>query len=453
MANLKFYDLFAGIGGFHAAMEVFGGTCVMAAELDSAARETYEMNFKVEGEFYSDIRTLTGDPAALDALEPADVLCAGFPCQPFSKSGHQEGVRDRTRGTLFYDIMTIIHAKRPRFVILENVKNLAGPRHTETWTDIVASLREAGYAVADDPIVASPHVIPDEPKVSDFPGGRPQVRERVFILAHDVGVDADGDTKTLLPEELGLTLARSNAGGRRYWRLMPPTGLNADSMWNIEDYLLDLPAEVRADYELTSDQQRWIEAWQDFVNEVTWPRRTITSGPSGAELTGFPVWNAALRPVSEIEALIDEEEPPGWKASHMRRNAALYELNTDFIEAWRQRHQVASFPASRQKFEWQAQGVKDFRELVLQFRPSGLRVKRATYLPALVAITQTSIIGRMMRELTPVEAARLQGFDAPDHFKVHPDDAKAFKQLGNAVNVGVVATMTKALFDLVAREP
>src|SRR5688500_13319731 len=109
VGELRFYDLFAGIGGFHAAMEVFGGRCVMAAEIDETARQTYEDNFKVDGEFYRDIRVLTGDPDRLAALEDADVLCAGFPCQPFTKSGHQRGVRDRPRGTLFYNIMNLLH--------------------------------------------------------------------------------------------------------------------------------------------------------------------------------------------------------------------------------------------------------------------------------------------------------------------------------------------------------
>ncbi len=443
MRDFTFYDLFAGIGGFHAAMEALGGRCVMAAEIDAAARETYEANWKVEGPFYDDIRTLTGDADALAELEYADVLCAGFPCQPFSKSGYQDGVRDRTRGTLFYEIMTIIEAKRPRFVILENVKNLAGPRHIDTWNDIVDSLRYAGYAVADHPIVASPHVIPDEPEGAKLPGGRPQVRERVFILAHRLTDDSE-DSLRLDPETLGLDLAQSRTGGRAFWRLQPPPGVVPDAIWNIEDYLVDLPPEAADRYGLTADQRGWIAAWQDFVNSVTWPKRGGRA--DGLALTGFPVWNDSLDEPEAIEKRIEAEGPPAWKASHMRRNAALYVLNRQFITSWRERHGVAGFPASRQKFEWQAQGEKDFTKLVLQFRPSGLRVKRATYLPALVAITQTSIIGSRMRALTPVEAARLQGFNAPDEFAVHPVDMQAFRQLGNAVNVGVVVTVAEALF-------
>lgn len=450
MRDFRFYDLFAGIGGFHAAMEVFGGRCVMAAEIDRAARETYEANWKVEGEFLEDVRYLTEDPQRLADLEEAEVLCAGFPCQPFSKSGFQQGLRDKTRGTLFHDIMTIVRAKHPKFVILENVKNLAGPRHIDTWRTIVASLRDAGYAVADDPIIASPHVIPDDAVDDLFPGGRPQVRERVFVLAVHVGEDAEPARRRIDPGDLGLILTPTTSQGRRFWRLEPPSGFEPGEAWDIDSYLLDLPEEIFKQYEVSTEQRRWIAAWQHFVDHVRWPRRQMAGGSEGPPLTGFPVWNEAMRERDEIERAIAEEDPPAWKAAHMRRNAELYELNREFIDRWRLVHRVDRFPASRQKFEWQAQGVTDLSELVLQFRPSGLRVKRATYLPALVAITQTSIIGSQMRELTPVEAARLQGFDAPDKFTVHPDNAQAFKQLGNAVNVGVVAAMARALFDFEA---
>lgn len=138
--EFRFVDLFAGIGGFHAAMKTFGGTCVYAVEMDPPrARRVYEANwdhpasgFNVAGDITLD------DPAEI----PPDheVLCAGFPCQPFSKSGAQRGM-DEARGTLFYNIATIIEAKRPLVVLLENVRNLIGPRHAHEWT---SSSRRSG---------------------------------------------------------------------------------------------------------------------------------------------------------------------------------------------------------------------------------------------------------------------------------------------------------------------
>ena len=102
------------------------------------------------------------------------------------------------------------------------------------------------------------------------------------------------------------------------------------------------------------------------------------------------------------------------------------------------------FPASRRKFEWQAQDEQSLFDCVMHFRPSGIRAKRATYVPALVAITQTSILGGPLRRLTPREAARLQGL--PDWFEFPGQpDALTYKQLGNGVNVAVVRYVASTL--------
>jgi DNA (cytosine-5)-methyltransferase 1 len=101
------------------------------------------------------------------------------------------------------------------------------------------------------------------------------------------------------------------------------------------------------------------------------------------------------------------------------------------------------FPPSRRKFEWQAQDANTLKETIMHFRPSGIRAKKSTYVPALVAITQTSIIGKESRRITVREAARLQGL--PDWFDfVGQKNAASYKQLGNGVNVGVVYNVLKA---------
>src|SRR5689334_16927372 len=191
--GFTFSDLFAGVGGFHAALHAAGGRWVFASEIDPDAAAVYDYNWLrplresgakmpkgVKLEVSGDIVPWT-DPEV--RVPHADVLAAGFPCQPFSKSGYQRGMEE-TRGTLFWNIARILGdpEKRPAVVLLENVRNLAGPRHRDTtFKTIVTTLRQLGYRTASEPAVFSPHLLPREL------GGRPQVRERVFILAHYVG--------------------------------------------------------------------------------------------------------------------------------------------------------------------------------------------------------------------------------------------------------------------------
>jgi DNA (cytosine-5)-methyltransferase 1 len=184
--TFKFIDLFSGIGGFHAALEPLGGLCVFASDIDDSAREIYELNWDIHSKKKYGSSKVAGDIVPLtekDVQVPNhEVLVGGFPCQPFSKSGHQRGM-DETRGTLFWNILKILESKTPAVVVLENVRNIAGPRHRHEWNVIIRSLRDLGYKVSDQPAILSPHLLPPEK------GGTPQIRERVFITGTYVGRD------------------------------------------------------------------------------------------------------------------------------------------------------------------------------------------------------------------------------------------------------------------------
>jgi len=130
---------------------------------------------------------------------------------------------------------------------------------------------------------------------------------------------------------------------------------------------------------------------------------------------------------------------PQWKAGHLAKNYALFIEHEDWIKPWTKKWGIYTdkFPASRRKLEWQAQDTPRLWDTVMQLRPSGIRAKRPTYLPALVAITQTSIIGPRERRLSPRETARMQGL--PEWFDFAGQPAAAtYKQMGNGVNVGAV---------------
>lgn len=134
---LKFIDLFCGLGGFRIAFEANGGECVFSSDIDKAARETYKDNFGEEP---------SGDITKIDAkdIPDFDVVCAGFPCQPFSLAGKRRGFED-TRGTLFFDVLRIIKEKRPKAFFLENVAGLTNHDNGNTIQVIMDSLDEAGY--------------------------------------------------------------------------------------------------------------------------------------------------------------------------------------------------------------------------------------------------------------------------------------------------------------------
>ena len=394
-----FVDLFAGIGGFHAALGSAGGRCVWASEIDDSASRVYEQNWGLKPS--GDIRAFT-DPEVTLAIPPHDVLAAGFPCQPFSKSGHQLGFRDTTRGTLFFNICQILEARKPAVVFLENVRNLTGPRQRETWTTIIRELRNLGYRVSDEPTVFSPHLLPPEL------GGAPQVRERVFIVGVYVGPE-----RAWAESEIEPTV-----------ELRPV--MNWDpALWQVENILQrDAEIENIEEYRLPSDQQEWVNCWDDFVQSLLETR-------SGAPLPGFPLWADEFRTRPKVSA-----NTPPWKADFLRKNSAFYVEHRKAIDSWRKRWpQFIQFPASRRKLEWQAQDTGSLWDCVLQFRPSGIRAKRPTYLPALVAITQTSVFGPRRRRITPTEAQRLQGL--PDWFTFGEQrDAESYRQLGNGVSVG-----------------
>jgi DNA (cytosine-5)-methyltransferase 1 len=169
MKKYRFIDLFAGIGGFHLAFEALGAECVYSNDYDKFSQITYKENFgKIDGK---DIHLVNEKD-----IPKFDILCGGFPCQPFSiagvskknSMGRKHGFDDEKQGNLFFEIIRIVNYHKPPVLFLENVKNLKSHDKGRTWKVIEKELDSAGYYVF--------------PKVVDAKSYVPQHRERVFII-------------------------------------------------------------------------------------------------------------------------------------------------------------------------------------------------------------------------------------------------------------------------------
>jgi DNA (cytosine-5)-methyltransferase 1 len=166
--EIKFLDLFAGIGGFRLGMEQAGHECVGYVEWDKFARKSYQAIHDTEGEWTAnDIRSVSDD--AIRGIGSVDIICGGFPCQAFSVAGKRKGFED-TRGTLFFEIMRFASILRPRYLFLENVTGLLNHDDGDTFETILRTMDEVGYDAEWDCINSKMYV--------------PQNRERVFVIGH-----------------------------------------------------------------------------------------------------------------------------------------------------------------------------------------------------------------------------------------------------------------------------
>lgn len=378
--GFTFIDLFAGIGGFHQAMRLLNGTCVYASEISKDAVDVYKENYNMDS--HQDITEIKPSDVPYH-----DVLCAGFPCQSFSKAGSQKGFSD-VRGTLFFDIVKIIkthklHNKNPKYIILENVRNLISHDEGRTWKTIRKSLENLDYNVINEPIISSPHYYEI-----------PQLRERAIILAvrNDIFMD-----------KIDLNIDKKKKNTANYKTIIQEDG----------EYDLNK-------FKINSYEENVLNMWNDFIKIV---RNTTL---------GFPIW------VDEFNKKYNLDDLPEWKQRIIEKNRKLYIDYKEELKSWlKQYDNLKWVKKTHRKFEWQANhSIKSIFEGIIQFRPSGIRVKKPTEFPALVAMIHVPIIGESKRYITPREAANMQSF--PKEFKIHRNDRVAYKQFGNSVNVNVI---------------
>ena len=410
---MRFIDLFAGLGGFNLAASSLGGKCVFACEIDQSLRDLYEANFGVRPA--DDICKID-----VEKIPDHDLLCAGFPCQPFSKAGEQMGWKDKHRGTVFWKVIEILCVKKPKCVVLENVAHFVRHDAGNTYQKVRRALERQGYQV-------------DQRQYSPHQFGVPQIRERIYMVAYF---------------------------GKRDSFPWPQPETSGEEL-SIRNVLDKNPSDA---LRLSQQVIRCIDVWQEFLDII----------PADAKLPSFPIWGMefgatypydcgslaripladlqrkkgsfghSLRGLSRKEILSRVPSHargtckvfPRWKQLFIRQNRNFFLEHKKLLEPWLPK--LLQFPASHQKLEWNCQGEsRNLWRYVLQFRASGLRVKRENTAPSLVAMTTTQIpiIGWDQRYMSAHECARLQSMDQLNHL---PKGISAIQTLGNAVNVTVV---------------
>ena len=368
--NMKFIDLFSGIGGFHQVLRELNCECVLACDIDKNCREIYKLNYNIEP--VSDIATLDEK-----TIPNFDILTAGFPCQPFSNGGKKKTFNNK-RGLLFDEIIRIANYKKPLFMFLENVKHILKVSNGKVFEYIKNNIENIGYNLQIFNL--SPHNY-----------GIPQQRERIFFICI---------RNDIYKSPIELYYKNKN--------------IKIDDILdnnNTDKYIIDKEVE--------NVLNAWNEIIQLFnINEKISP--TILINDYYRNYTN-----------DEYELL------PKWKKDYMTKNKPLIEKYKSHFDEWYNKYKDLLLKKEIYgKLEWQVGMIKSNENIYnhfIQFRQSGIRIKKNKYFPTLVAIVQIPIYGKYKRYISPRECARLQSF--PDDFILHTNDKIAYKQLGNSVNV------------------
>jgi len=340
------------------------------------------------------------------------------------------GWMDAVRGTVFFNLVEILRVKRPQFVLLENVSHFVRHDDGNTYARVKAALESLGYAVMSATL--SPHWF-----------GVPQIRERMYLVGRLGGLE-------------GFKWPATTTRGKEL---------------SVRDILDNNPSGAKC---LSAQVTSCLEAWQEFLDSL----------PQDTKLPSFPIWSMETRatypyecdslariPLWELRrkrgsfgttldtrlredilqrvpsyARGGKDAFPRWKQGFIRQNRGFFGKYSERLKSWTRT--IRQFPSSLQKFEWNCQGGKrSVWEYVIQFRASGVRIKRPTTSPSLVAMTTTQvpIVGWERRYMTVRECARLQSMD---ELRILPGGEAAMEALGNAVNVKVASAVMESLLRL-----
>jgi len=364
MTNLKFIDLFAGIGGFRQALDNCGFECVFSNDNDKNCIKTYKEN-------YGHINSENIENVDEKEIPNFDILCGGFPCQPFSKAGQQKGFQD-CRGNLFFEICRIIKHHLPKYIILENVRNLASHDKGNTWEVMRSKLQELGYSTYAKPVI-----------LNTLYFGIPQSRERVVVMGKRLDLGKLPNLPNITKESIKPTNLKSIIDDE------------VDTKYNIDEKLF-----------ITE------KIWNNFLkilknNNIKIPKFPIWTDWWDSEGSGTRITKKDKKKTDEEnEILIKKKQVDFYKkyTSWIEKNREFYNNNVNILKPWLEdSRKYELWKGAVRKLEWQAGDVNLLmNEVLWSPRGSGIRIKNLDYSPTLVAMTSmTPIYGPKSRHFTP----------------------------------------------------
>lgn len=420
---MKFFDLFAGIGGFRMGLESLGHHCVGFCEIDKFARTSYKAIYDTEGDIeFHDIRNITTD--AIRGIGRVDIICGGFPCQAFSIAGNRRGFED-TRGTLFFEVARFASILRPKYLFLENVKGLLSHDNGTTFETILRTLDELGYDVEWQVLNSK-----------DF--GVPQNRERVFLIGHLRGagtrnvfpIRGESPTADLLkPKRLGnLNPSGRGMNGEVYQvdALSPTVTTNKG-----EGSKIAIPVLTPDRLQKRQNGRRFKENGEPMFTLTSQDRHGIVIAgrlPSARQQSSRVYATEGLAPtLSTMQG--GDQEPKIIQKARGYNNGGSHSISpTLSSHSWHENNLLQVYDFYN----------KSYRDEVGTLTTTGHRgfTTMGTF-----GITD----GYRIRKLTPKECWRLQGFPdwAFDRAKAVNSNSQLYKQAGNSVTVPVIQAIAK----------
>ena len=371
---MKFVDLFAGLGGFHLALSKLGHKCVYACEIENYLRNHYQKNFKIYPE---------GDITKIKSknIPDHDILCAGFPCQPFSKAGFANGFSHKIAGKMFFHLLKIIKFHKPRYLFLENVPNLLSHNNGKTWNFMKKQIKKLNYEV-------------DQKVISPIDFNIPQTRDRLYIVA------------------------RQSSLNNFEW----PKKIK--SLPSLKKFLISKP---KIEKKLTDNKKKVFNFWKKFLNKIpkktylpnplwtmefgaNYPYKTVT--PFATKYEKLKKYNGSFgqRLEGQNKSEIFENIPkyarvkikkfPNWKIRMIERSRNFYDKNKKWLDSLIP-ELIDLQHEAYQKLEWNCQGEEfSFRKKIITFRAPGMRVKRNISSPTLIGFfCNTSALFTMEKKI------------------------------------------------------